>query len=122
MRDGALADAATGLEVSAAAGAEGAAAGELLRHVEQAHVWIEEHAAVERPMEVPPEVVPVLRAQLERAHAHSGAVQEQARLQEAELHFEIDKLRSSKRELEGHLAGVDLKTINSEHESVRQAE
>lgn len=42
-------------------------------------------------------------------------MEEQASIREAELRFEMDKLRLAKRELEGRVGGVDLQEMASEH-------
>ena len=60
-----------------------------------------------------------LREQLEAAHARAAVAEEERAEREAELRFEVDRLRAAKRELEGRLAGVDVDRMASENSQVR---
>ena len=63
-----------------------------------------------------------LLAQLERAHSRAAEEREKVAEREAEMRYEMDRLRATKRELEGKLAGVDVRQLSQEHEGIRQAE
>lgn len=64
------------------------------------------------------------RKLIERAHERAAEAEARASEREAEMRFELDKLRVAKRELEGQLAGVDVKqmaAVQSEQQATTAA-
>lgn len=61
------------------------------------------------------------RSRIAQADARAARAEEGAAEREAELKFEIDRLRSAKRELEGKLAGVDVGAMEGEASALAAA-
>jgi hypothetical protein len=65
--------------------------------------------------------VDVQRSLIAQADARAARAEEAAAEREAELKFEIDRLRSAKRELEGKLGGIDVKAMEGEASALAAA-
>ena len=62
------------------------------------------------------------RVLIERANARAAEAEETLAVREAELRFEVDRLRAGKKALEGKLAGVDVQLMAVENGRLREAE